>query len=73
LERSFKDFIKSPNLSGYRGEGVKPLLYFFSDPVKFYAADPYTLLFALLLVPVFDAGFFSVDTTLATRLTPEKA
>jgi hypothetical protein len=73
LERSFKDFIKSPGLSGYRGEGVKPLFYFFSDPGKFYAADPYTFLFASLLVLIFGACFLSVDTLLEKRFTPEKA
>jgi putative oxidoreductase len=52
---------------------VKPLLCCFSDPGKFYAADPYTFLVASLLVLIFDAGFFSADTLLAKRFTPEKA
>jgi putative oxidoreductase len=34
---------------------------FFSDPGKFYAADPYTFLFASLLVFIFGAGIFSID------------
>lgn len=33
----------------------------FSDPGKFYAADPYTFLFASLIVLIFGAGLFSVD------------
>lgn len=33
----------------------------FSDPGKFYGADPYTFLFASLLVLLFGAGAFSVD------------
>jgi putative oxidoreductase len=36
----------------------------FSDPGKFYAADPYTFLFASVLMLVFGAGLFSVDTIL---------
>jgi putative oxidoreductase len=33
----------------------------FSDPGKFYSADPYTFLFASLLVLIFGAGLLSVD------------
>jgi putative oxidoreductase len=40
------------------------LLSFFSDPGKFYVADPYTFLFASLMVLVFGPGLFSVDTIL---------
>lgn len=40
----------------------------FSDPGKFYAADPYTFLFASLMVLIFGAGFFAVDTVVAKRL-----
>jgi putative oxidoreductase len=39
----------------------------FSDPGKFYAADPYTFLFASVLVLVFGAGFFSLDALLKRR------
>lgn len=39
----------------------------FSDPGKFYGADPYTFLFASLLVLIFGAGFFSLDTAIAWR------
>jgi len=38
-----------------------------SDPGKFYGADPYTFLFASLLVLVFGAGFFSLDSEIAKR------
>ena len=31
-----------------------------SDPGKFYAADPYTFLFASVLMLIFGAGLFSV-------------
>ncbi|HEX3969102.1 MAG TPA: DoxX family protein [Edaphobacter sp.] len=39
-----------------------------SDPGKFYAADPYTFLFASLLVLIFGAGFFSLDSAIARHL-----
>jgi putative oxidoreductase len=40
----------------------------FSDPSKFYIADPYTFLFASLMVLIFGAGFFAVDTLIAKRV-----
>jgi putative oxidoreductase len=40
----------------------------FSDPGKFYIADPYTFLFASLMVVIFGAGFFAADTLLARRM-----
>jgi len=40
----------------------------FSDPGKFYVADPYTFLFAALMVLIFGAGLFSIDALLARRL-----
>lgn len=43
------------------------LFSFFSDPGKFYGADPYTFLFASLLVLIFGAGFFSLDAAIARR------
>lgn len=44
------------------------LTSFFSDPGKFYVADPYTFLFASLMVLIFGAGLFAVDTLIARRL-----
>jgi len=44
------------------------LMSIFSDPGKFYVADPYTFLFASLMVLIFGAGFFAVDTYIAKRL-----
>ena len=35
-----------------------------SDPGKFYVADPYTFLFASLMILIFGAGLFSLDTLL---------
>jgi putative oxidoreductase len=40
----------------------------FSDPGKFYVADPYTFLFASLMVLIFGAGYFALDTLVAKRL-----
>jgi putative oxidoreductase len=40
----------------------------FSDPGKFYVADPYTFLFASLMVVIFGAGLFSLDAILGRRL-----
>ncbi|HEV2732312.1 MAG TPA: DoxX family protein [Terriglobales bacterium] len=37
------------------------LFSFFSDPGKFYAADPYTFLFASLLILLFGPGEISID------------
>ncbi len=37
---------------------------FFSDPGTFYAADPFTFLFASLIVLIFGAGIFSADAFL---------
>jgi len=40
----------------------------FSDPGKFYVADPYTFLFASWMVLIFGAGLFAVDTLIAKRV-----
>jgi putative oxidoreductase len=40
----------------------------FSDPGKFYVADPYTFLFASLMVLIFGSGLFAVDTLIAKRV-----
>jgi putative oxidoreductase len=39
-----------------------------SDPGKFYVADPYTFLFASLLVLIFGAGLLSLDALILKRL-----
>jgi len=43
------------------------LLSFFSDPGKFYVADPYTFLFAALLILIFGPGKYALDTLLLRR------
>lgn len=40
----------------------------FSDPGKFYVADPYTFLFASLMVLIFGAGLVSLDYMIAKRM-----
>ena len=37
----------------------------FSDPGKFYIADPYTFLFASVMILIFGAGIFSADYLLS--------
>lgn len=44
------------------------LVSIFSDPGKFYVADPYTFLFASVMVLIFGAGLFSVDALFAKRV-----
>jgi putative oxidoreductase len=44
----------------------------FSEPGKFYAADPYTFLFASLLILVFGPGKISVDALIARLIGREK-
>ena len=39
-----------------------------SDPGKFYVVDPYTFLFASLLVLIFGAGWLSLDALMMKRL-----
>ncbi|MBW8747929.1 MAG: DoxX family protein [Acidobacteria bacterium] len=44
------------------------LLAIFSDPGKFYVADPYTFLFASIMVLIFGPGWFAIDTIIRRRL-----
>ena len=43
------------------------LLAVFSNPGKFYGADPYTFLFASAMILVFGAGWISMDAMLSKR------
>jgi putative oxidoreductase len=43
------------------------LRFIFSDPGKFYNADPYTFLFASLLILIFGPGRFALDWLLRRR------
>jgi putative oxidoreductase len=49
-------------LMAYLTADREALLSFFSAPGKFYVADPYTFLFTGILVLIFGAGKFSLDT-----------
>ncbi len=42
----------------------------FSDPGKFYNADPFTFLMASLIVLIFGSGLFSVDALIARKWRP---
>jgi putative oxidoreductase len=44
------------------------LMSIFSNPDKFYAAAPYTFLFASLVVLIFGPGKFSVDAAIARKI-----
>ncbi len=44
-----------------------------SDPGKFYVADPYTFLFASLMILIFGAGLFSLDRLLEEWLISKMA
>jgi putative oxidoreductase len=46
------------------------LVSIFADPGKFYNADPYTFLFAALLILIFGPGLFSLDALIARRFKP---
>ena len=55
-------------LVAYWTVGREALSAIFSDPGKFYTAEPYTFLFVSLMVLIFGAGWFAVDTPVAKRL-----
>lgn len=55
----------------YLTAGREELLSIFSDPGKFYNADPYTFLFACLMVLIFGPGLFSLDAWIARRRRAE--
>ena len=69
LATRFTGFLLAGNmLVAYWTADHEALVSFFSDPGKFYAADPYTFLFASLIALIFGAGFFSVDALLKKYL-----
>jgi putative oxidoreductase len=51
-------------ITAYITADREALFSIFSDPDKFYAAAPYTFLFASLLILIFGAGKVSADTLL---------
>ena len=52
-------------LVAYIAADREALKSFLSEPGKFYAADPYTFLFAALLILIFGPGVFSLDYLIA--------
>jgi len=51
-------------LVAYITSDVMALKSIFSDPGKFYVADPFTFLFASLIAFIFGAGLFSLDAVI---------
>ncbi|WP_245781814.1 DoxX family protein [Granulicella pectinivorans] len=49
------------------------LISIFSDPGKFYVADPFTFLFASIIILIFGAGLFSLDALIVKRWLKEQA
>jgi putative oxidoreductase len=58
-------------LAAYWTADREALRSIFSDPAKFYAADPYTFLFASAMILIFGAGVLSLDALLAKRYQGE--
>lgn len=59
-------------LVAYLTADREALLSFFSNPGKFYGADPYTFLFAALLILVFGPGWLALDSWI-TRQFPKRS
>ena len=54
-------------LVAYLTADREALFSFFSNPGKFYGADPYTFLFAVVLILVFGPGWVALDAFIADR------
>jgi putative oxidoreductase len=62
-------FLMAANmLVAYWTADREALASIFSDPGKFYVADPFTFLFASLIVLIFGAGYLSLDHIIAKRI-----
>jgi putative oxidoreductase len=59
--------------TAYATADRQALLSFFSDPGKFYVADPYTFLFAALLILIFGPGKLSLDALIERNSGKPKA
>ncbi len=59
-------------LVAYLAADQEALRSIFSDPGKFYNADPYTFLFASLLILIFGPGRFALDYVLSLERKPMK-
>jgi putative oxidoreductase len=60
-------------LVAYLAADQEALRSIFSDPGKFYNADPYTFLFASLMILVFGPGRFALDYLLSLDRSPAKS
>jgi putative oxidoreductase len=49
------------------------LFSIFSNPEKFYGADPYPFLFAVIVILAFGPGLFSLDALIAKKLRSSEA
>jgi putative oxidoreductase len=67
LSRFFGLVITVDMLMAYIMADREALFSFISDPGKFYVADPYTFLFAALLILIFGPGKIALDTWLLRR------
>jgi len=59
-------------IGAYMTADREALKAIFADPGKFYAADPYTFLFAALLILVFGPGKISLDALIERFIRTEK-
>ena len=59
-------------LMAYITADREALMSVFSDPGKFYNADPFTFLMASLLAFMFGGGFFSLDQLISARFEAHK-
>lgn len=59
-------------IGAYMTADREALKAIFSEPGKFYAADPYTFLFAALLILVFGPGTISLDALIERFIRTEK-
>ena len=67
LSRFFGLVITIDMVMAYVMGDREALLSFISDPGKFYVADPYTFLFAGLMILIFGPGKIALDTLLLRR------
>lgn len=68
FSRPISVLIAGDMLVAYYTADHDALVSVFSDPGKFYVADPYTFLFAAVMILIFGAGYLSLDTLIAERL-----
>jgi putative oxidoreductase len=69
LGTRFIGFLMAANmLVAYWTADREALVSIFSDPGKFYVADPFTFLFASVIVLIFGAGYLSLDHIVAKRM-----